>query len=825
MTELLNDLATPSDAELISSVRGGDVTAYGDLFARHHEAANRLARQLVRGPDADDLVSDAFAKVLTVLQGGGGPDVAFRAYLLTALRRLHVDKMRAGAKLHTSDDMTTFDPGVPFFDTAVASFESGAAAKAFATLPERWQLVLWHLEVEGNKPAEIAPLLGMSPNSVSALAYRAREGLRQAFLTMHLNDISETDCRWVNDHLGAFVRKGLSNRDHTKVQSHLDQCRRCTAMYLELTEVNSNLAAIIAPLLLGAAATGYVASAGAGGATAGLLALFGRARDVFAANASAATAGAVTVGAATVAAAVTAAVVLLPGDPGEAPRAADRPADSSSALPSAPTSDPSDPSDADPDRDRTVAAPSDTTAAPTPTSSDLPVNVPVGAAADPTQAEGPLDEPAPTEPPGDGPPSPDPSDLPPPRDVDVTVAASLVGDQVDLTLEGSPALPDHVTVRLVSRPGGITFVDDVCRVSDAQPTTAVCSIEEQPGRLARARAAAPASYTVRIPMAVPTAQPDSELDLEIDLPAGFRDPRPDDNRTRVSYRRPSSPPPPPTATVDLALAPLQVPTSIVTTEGVDTFRVTTSLSGAPLTVPVSLRLDGAGVSLSAAPPGCTLVDARTVTCLGTGAPLDLALPLALAPGAPATDVTVTALVPDGYADPVPGDNTSPAATLRPALKAELSLGTVTEDHGGVVGTGPGTDISKVTVPVLGVPVGLTTFDLEVNGDLLVEGAEGCEASATAPHTFTCAATARPRRKLCSTLRWTTVSSPVSTSRSTPRSPTSTTATTTTPGITPSRCGSASTSPSAPPTSPVTTADRLVRLDIHDVPADDRCQTG
>ena len=43
-------------------------------------------------------------------------------------------------------------------------------------------MVLWHTEVEGQRPAEVAPLLGMSPNSVSALAYRAREGLRQAFV-------------------------------------------------------------------------------------------------------------------------------------------------------------------------------------------------------------------------------------------------------------------------------------------------------------------------------------------------------------------------------------------------------------------------------------------------------------------------------------------------------------------------------------------------------------------------------------------------------------------------------------------------------------------
>ena len=322
MTDLLHDVDAPSDAELISRVRGGDVAAYGELFSRHVDAAKRLSRQLVRGPDADDLVSEAFAKVLTVLQGGGGPDVAFRAYLLTSVRRLHVDRIRAGSRLQTSDDMEAFDPGVPFQDTAVAAFESGAAAKAFASLPERWQLVLWHLEVEGQKPADVAPLLGMSPNSVSALAYRAREGLRQAFLTMHLNDISETDCRWVNEHLGAYVRNGLAKRESTKVQSHLDECRRCTAMYLELTEVNSDLRGIIGPLLLGAAATGYLASSGTAAGGLGITAVFGRVRDTISANAGAATIGAVAAG---VAAVATAGIMLLPSSGPDKVVGADQP--------------------------------------------------------------------------------------------------------------------------------------------------------------------------------------------------------------------------------------------------------------------------------------------------------------------------------------------------------------------------------------------------------------------------------------------------------------------------------------------------------------------
>src|SRR4051794_35530639 len=260
MTDLLSKLDAPSDAELISRVRAGDSDAYGELFSRHVDAARRLSRQLLRGPDADDLVSEAFTKVMGVMQAGGGPDIAFRAYLLTAVRRLHVDRIRNQARLTPSDDLTEFDPGVPFKDTAVEQFENAAAAKAFASLPERWQLVLWHLEVEGQTPAEIAPLLGMTPNSVSALAYRAREGLRQAYLQMHLADTGAEECRWVTERLGAYVRKGLSKRDAAKVEDHLDECRKCAAVYLELTEVNSNLSAILAPALLGTAAAGYLAS-------------------------------------------------------------------------------------------------------------------------------------------------------------------------------------------------------------------------------------------------------------------------------------------------------------------------------------------------------------------------------------------------------------------------------------------------------------------------------------------------------------------------------------------------------------------------------------
>jgi DNA-directed RNA polymerase specialized sigma24 family protein len=48
-------------------------------------AAYNLARQLARSrAESDDLVSEAFARVLDTLRGGRDPDSAFHAYLATS---------------------------------------------------------------------------------------------------------------------------------------------------------------------------------------------------------------------------------------------------------------------------------------------------------------------------------------------------------------------------------------------------------------------------------------------------------------------------------------------------------------------------------------------------------------------------------------------------------------------------------------------------------------------------------------------------------------------------------------------------------------------
>ncbi len=235
-----------SDAELIVAVREGDKDAYRMLFERHASAARRVAFAYTTVPsDVDDIVADAFESVLRALQGGNGPSEAFRAYLFTVIRRTARDAKRRADRMRPCEDMEVHDHVIGHVqassDPAMANFEHSTVAEAFASLPERWQIVLWYTEVEKRTPAEIAPSLGLTPNGVAALAYRAREALRQAYLREHLAEVDDSACLAVFEDLAGFVRGSLTRRDLEFVTAHLRGCEKCRRLVAELEDVNTML--------------------------------------------------------------------------------------------------------------------------------------------------------------------------------------------------------------------------------------------------------------------------------------------------------------------------------------------------------------------------------------------------------------------------------------------------------------------------------------------------------------------------------------------------------------------------------------------------------
>ena len=312
------------DAELIAAARGGDSAAFAALYERHAGAALVVARQYSTSvADAEDVVSEAFTKVFSVFQYGGGPDVAFRAYLFTVVRRLAMTRKDGLRRVAPTDDVETFESGLGMAasteEPAMAGFERNVVSRAYATLPERWQAVLWYTEVESLSPAQIAPLLGLTANGVAALSYRAREGLRQAYLQEHLQAPPTDACRPCADKLGAYVRGGLARRETAQVQEHLESCEDCRALLLELGDVNHGMRTVIAPLVLGLAGlsalakglplAGGLAAGAAGAGAAGQGAAGGGAAGGAAAEGGTVAAGTASGGAAASAAASTGSLV------------------------------------------------------------------------------------------------------------------------------------------------------------------------------------------------------------------------------------------------------------------------------------------------------------------------------------------------------------------------------------------------------------------------------------------------------------------------------------------------------------------------------------
>ena len=212
-------------------------------------------------PDvADDIVAEAFARVLAAIQAGGGPDHAFRPYLLAAVRNLANDWIAARRRVTVIGDLDeeagdrsallTSGFSGDAETEAEARAEARLIVRAFSRLPERWRRVLWQLEVEGKAPAEVAPVFGLSGNGVSALAMRAREGLRQAYLQEHIGTNIPASCRACAEDLGAGARGRLSPRRQAAMQAHLGHCPACQDLFTELSELNRKLGTILAPIAL-----------------------------------------------------------------------------------------------------------------------------------------------------------------------------------------------------------------------------------------------------------------------------------------------------------------------------------------------------------------------------------------------------------------------------------------------------------------------------------------------------------------------------------------------------------------------------------------------
>lgn len=228
-----------SESLLLQAVRDGSTAAFGILYARYRPFAVGVATHALAQADvalAEDVAEVSFIRVLTALRNGKGPSDTLRSYLATTVRREAwraqrrrrrqaevVEQWAVGEERALEPETEGERPVGPGRDLG----SHVLLGEAFRGLSDRWRHVLWLTAVEGRKPAEVAPMLGVSAGSASALAYRARNGLIAAYVAAYRRSTDDEACVAISARLEQYVAAGAPANGYADVLAHIDGCPAC----------------------------------------------------------------------------------------------------------------------------------------------------------------------------------------------------------------------------------------------------------------------------------------------------------------------------------------------------------------------------------------------------------------------------------------------------------------------------------------------------------------------------------------------------------------------------------------------------------------------
>ncbi len=177
------------DDQLLRQARDGDRRALDELCHREWRPVYALLYHGVRDrAEAQDLTQEVFLRALRSLDRYREGAAPFGAYLATIARNLLRDRWRRKALGFVDLDQLDYvdnaaraaggeaDP----LERLLADAEHDRLCRALAALPADYQTVIHLRIVEGRAGAEVARLMGRSPDAVRQLQHRALVALRAA---------------------------------------------------------------------------------------------------------------------------------------------------------------------------------------------------------------------------------------------------------------------------------------------------------------------------------------------------------------------------------------------------------------------------------------------------------------------------------------------------------------------------------------------------------------------------------------------------------------------------------------------------------------------
>ena len=166
-----------SDARLVARCREGDEAAWGELVTRFARYVYAIIGQgfRLRAEDAEDVFQEVFARVYQHLDRLR-EDEAIRPWIAQLTRRLCIDRLRAGAREHATDEElepADVDDALGRLDEALTVHE------ALAELPEHCREVLDRFFARDESYQTIGAALDIPAGTIASRISRCLAKLRE----------------------------------------------------------------------------------------------------------------------------------------------------------------------------------------------------------------------------------------------------------------------------------------------------------------------------------------------------------------------------------------------------------------------------------------------------------------------------------------------------------------------------------------------------------------------------------------------------------------------------------------------------------------------
>ncbi|HYB26151.1 MAG TPA: sigma-70 family RNA polymerase sigma factor [Solirubrobacteraceae bacterium] len=233
---LLGETAWGTDHELVTAVRLGQDSAFGELFSRYRSRIRAYASGILSDSNrAEDITQEVFISALCRLRDTERP-IAFKPWIYQIAKNACIDELRRtrrnpevpfGLDSEAADgvvDLFSRDPGPEL--AAESKQELDDLRRAFRGVSELHHRILVLRELEGLSYSEIGERLAMTRPVVESTLFRARRRLAEEYEEL----ISGRRCertRALIDAWGARPPRRVGVRERRRLTRHLAHCQTC----------------------------------------------------------------------------------------------------------------------------------------------------------------------------------------------------------------------------------------------------------------------------------------------------------------------------------------------------------------------------------------------------------------------------------------------------------------------------------------------------------------------------------------------------------------------------------------------------------------------